>query len=91
SDKKVWKNYAYEIHNKLELDINNINKEKLSKNALIKPLNFVFGYIDSTSETKPYLPLYLTETLSDYYYQRDPERIFERIKATKTNGFENES
>jgi hypothetical protein len=91
SDKKLWKNYAYEIHNKLELDINNVNKEKLGKHALIKPLNFVFDYIDSTSEAKPYLPVYLSETLSDYYYQKDPERIYERIKATKTNGVENES
>ncbi|MFK5098351.1 DUF5686 family protein, partial [Klebsiella pneumoniae] len=42
-------------------------------------------------ETKPYLPIYLSETLSDYYFQKDPEKIYERIKATKTNGVENES
>ncbi len=91
TDKKFWDNYSYEIYNKLELDINNIEKEKLSKNFLIKPLNFVFNYIDSNSESKPFLPVYLSETLSDYYFQKSPEKIYERIKATKANGVENES
>jgi len=91
SDKKAWDNYGYEIYNKLEMDLNNVNKEKLSKNALIKPLNFVFNYIDSNTESKPFLPVYITETLSDYYFQKEPERIYEKIKATKANGVENES
>ena len=91
TDKKFWDNYSYEIYNKLELDINNIEKEKLSKNFLVKPLNFVFTYIDSNSESKPFLPIYLSETLSDYYFQKNPEKIYERIKATKANGVENES
>jgi len=91
TDKKFWDNYSYEIYNKLELDINNIDKEKLGKNFLIKPLNFIFNYIDSNSERKPFLPVYLTETLSDYYFQKNPEKIFEQIKATKADGIENES
>lgn len=90
-DKQNLDNYAYEVYNKLELDINNINKDKLSKNKLIKPLNFVFNYIDSTSEEKPFLPVYLTETLSDFYFQKSPYRTREVIKATKTNGLDNES
>ncbi len=91
SDKKYWDNYSYEIYNKLEMDLDNVHPEKLGKNRFVKPLNFIFNYIDSSSETKPFLPVYLTETLSDYYYQKDPEKIYEQIKATKTNGIENES
>jgi len=90
-DKTFWDNYSYEIYNKLELDIENINTKKLSKNALLKPLNFVFNYIDSTSEERPYLPAYLTETLSDYYFQKNPHKAREVIKATRTNGLDNES
>ncbi|PZX61401.1 DUF5686 family protein [Hydrotalea sandarakina] len=90
-DRTHWKNYYYEAYNKLELDIANINTEKLSKNFLVKPLNFVFNYIDSTSEEKPFLPAYLTETISDYYHQNNPVRSREIIKATKTNGIDNES
>ena len=91
TDKKFWENYSYEIYNKLELDLNNINKDKLSKNFLVKPLKFIFNYIDSNSEQKPFLPIYITETLSDYYFQKNPERIYEQIKATKADGIENES
>lgn len=91
NDRSNFDNYGYEVYNKLELDINNVNKEKLNKNALLKKLNFVFNYVDSTSEDKPYLPIYLTETLSDYYFQRNPKRTREIIKATITNGIDNES
>lgn len=90
-DKTQWNNYSYEIYNKLELDLENLNTEKLSHNKLLKPLDFVFNYIDSTSETKPFLPAYLIETLSDYYYQKNPHKAREIIKATKTNGIDNES
>ena len=90
-DKTRWDNYSYEIYNKLELDIENINTKKLSNNALLKPLNFVFNYIDSTSEERPFLPAYLTETLSDYYFQKSPHKVREVIKATRTNGLDNES
>ncbi|MFX9855404.1 hypothetical protein ABTP70_19730, partial [Acinetobacter baumannii] len=82
---------SYEIYNKLEVDLQNIQKEKLVKNALLKPLNFVLDYMDSTSEDKPFLPVYLTETLSDYYYQKNPHKVKENIKATKADGIENES
>ncbi len=90
-EKQYWKNYSYEIYNKLEVDLENLNIKKLNHNALLKPLNFVFDYIDSTSEDKPFLPAYITETLSDYYYQKDPHKIREIIKATRTNGLDNES
>ena len=79
------------MYNKLELDLDNVNKEKLAKNILLKPLSFVLDYVDSTSEEKPFLPVYLTETLSDYYYQGDPRKTREVIKATITNGIDNES
>jgi hypothetical protein len=46
--------------------------------------------IDSAEGVK-YLPLYLTEALSDYYYQKDPRKRREIIKAANTNGVRNES
>jgi hypothetical protein len=91
NDRRQFTNYGYEVYNKLELDLDNVNKEKLGKNFLLKPLKFVLDYVDSTSEKEPFLPVYLTETLSDYYYQKDPRKTREIIKATITNGIENES
>jgi hypothetical protein len=91
NDRRRFNNYGYEVYNKLELDIDNVNKDKLGNIPMLKKLNFVLNYVDSTSEDKPYLPVYLTETLSDFYYQRQPYRTREVIKASITNGVDNES
>jgi len=90
-DRSNWSEFSYELYNKLELDLENFNKNKIASIKLIKPLDFVFNYIDSSSEEKPFLPVYLTETLSDYYYQKNPHRVREVIKASKTVGIDNET
>ena len=90
-DRSGYSSYSYEIYNKLELDLNNVNKEKLLKNKLLHKFDFVLDYVDSTSEETSFLPVYLTETLSDFYLQKTPYRSREIIKATKTNGLDNES
>lgn len=87
---KQFYNFSYELYNKLELDMKNINKEKLSEVKLLKPFNFIFDNID-TSEGVPYLPVYLTETISDYYQQKSPVKRREVFKAAKTIGVNNES
>ena len=41
---------------------------------VLKPIKFIFDKIDSTNKNeKPFLPLFITETLSDYFYRRDPK------------------
>ncbi|MCK7558970.1 DUF5686 and carboxypeptidase regulatory-like domain-containing protein [Chitinophaga sedimenti] len=84
-------NYKYEVYNKLELDMKNLNTVKLSKNRFTKPFAFVLKNIDSTSESKPFLPVFLTESISDYYFQRSPRKEKEIIKASRTSGLDNES
>ncbi len=84
-------NYKYEVYNKLELDMKNLNKEKLSRNRFTKPFAFILDNIDSTSEDKPFLPIFLTESLSDYYFQSNPRKTKEVIKAARTSGIDNES
>ncbi|RBL93162.1 DUF5686 family protein [Chitinophaga flava] len=84
-------NYKYEVYNKLELDMKNLNKEKLSRNRFTKPFAFILNNIDSTSEDKPFLPIFLTESLSDFYYQSSPRKTKEIIKAARTSGIDNES
>jgi hypothetical protein len=84
-------NYSYEVYNKMEVDLNNVQKDKLAKSNLIKPIEFVFDYIDTAENHKAFLPVYITETISDYYNQNDPRKTLEVIKKTRTNGLENES
>ncbi|HLK30362.1 MAG TPA: DUF5686 family protein [Puia sp.] len=90
NDRYRFNNFSYELYNKLELDLNNVNREKLEKKKLLRPFNFVLDNID-TSEGKPFLPVYLTETISDYYYQKSPVKRREVIKGSKTIGVDNES
>lgn len=81
--------YEYEVYNKIEFDINNLD-EKFMNRKIFKKFDFVFDMIDST-EDKPYLPVFIIESLSDYYYSRNPKHKKEIIKATKISGPENES
>lgn len=91
NDRYRFTNFSYELYNKLELDIKNVNFKKITK---FKPLRSVGRIIDQnmdSSEGVKYLPTYLTETISDYYYQKKPLKRREVIKAVNTNGVKNES
>lgn len=90
NDRYRFSNFTYELYNKLELDLNRINKEKLKELGPLKPFDFIFDNVDTT-EGQPFLPVYLTETISNYYYQKSPWRTREIIKGVKTMGVENES
>ncbi|HVM88908.1 MAG TPA: DUF5686 family protein [Puia sp.] len=90
NDRYRFNNFSYELYNKLELDLDHVNKEKMKDKKLLKPFSFVFDNIDTT-EGKSFLPVYLTETLSDYYFQKSPVRRREVIKASKTIGVDNPS
>ena len=92
NDRARFDNFSYELYNKLEADLNDATNNKLIKFPLLKPFkSVIYNNIDSTSESNPILPLYLTESLSDYYYQRKPQRTREVFKAVKTIGFNNPS
>jgi len=86
-----FEDYSYELYNKMELDINNIKKKSFDNRKMLKPFEFLLNNIDSISEAKPFLPVFLTESLSDYYYSNDPHRVKEVIKAVSTNGIRNET
>jgi hypothetical protein len=79
-------NYSYEVYNKLEIDINKIPKKSFKENGILKNFNFIQNFIDSSSEEKPFLPLFLTETISDYYYQKKPKKTKEFIKGSRISG-----
>lgn len=85
-----YESYAYELYNKIEIDISNIKRDYFDK-KLLKPFSFILENIDSITDKTPFLPVYLTESLSDYYYSTNPSRIHEEIKAAKVRGIKNES
>lgn len=91
NDRYKFDNFSYELYNKLELDLKNINFQKFGKFKPLKSVSDLINQNVDTSEGVKYLPTYLTEALSDYYYQKNPKRRREIIKAVNLNGVRNES
>lgn len=88
---RILNNYSYEAYNKVELDLYDWNK-KFQHRKVMRPFQFIFEKVDSTSEDKKFLPVFLSESLSDYYYRSIPkDEKRENIKASKQSGVENES
>lgn len=85
NDKKHLQNYSYELYNKIELDIKNMS-EKFMNRKILKPFKFVFDNIDSTSEEEPFLPILLSENISEFYYTSKANKKREIIKASKISG-----
>lgn len=91
NNKRKLSGYEYEAYNKLEFDLNNIPKNLKDKRAF-KPVKFIFDNVDSSnSSEKAFLPLFMIETLSEFYYRDEPKQKKEIIKASKITGFENQS
>lgn len=91
NDRKGVEAYQYEAYNKLEMDVNNIS-EKFKNRRIFKPFKFIFDNVDSNeTNKKPFLPVFISESLSDVYYKKNPERKKEVIKAVKASGIENSS
>ena len=81
--------YQYESYNKIEFDINNIT-DNFKKRRVFKPFRFIFDNVDSSETNKrPFLPVFLSETLSDIYFTKDPAHTREVVKASKISGVEN--
>ncbi|HKK59116.1 MAG TPA: DUF5686 family protein [Salinivirga sp.] len=82
--------YSYEVYNKMEIDISNVD-ENFRKNRLFKQFQFVFDYVDTSAVTgKSYLPVFITETLSDFYFQKSPKKEKEVIHGSNISGVKNE-
>jgi len=97
--KKVWANkkhnlpenlssVQYEMYQKIQFDLNNIDDDFRQK-KLFKDFQFIFESSD-TSEIngKVFLPIFITESMYDYYFRKNPRRELEVLKANKVAGFQ---
>jgi len=79
--------YEYELYNKLQFDVNNLNGE-FKEGRGLKKLDFVLDYMDSVDVDKPYLPVLLTESISDFYFKNRPKKKVEVMQAYQVSGSE---
>jgi len=88
---RKFKSYNYKLYNKVEIDVNNVD-EDFKQKRLLKDFQFIFDYLDTSAITgKSYLPIFITESFSNYYYTKNPKLEREIINATKISGIENVS
>ena len=79
--------YEYETYTKIEVDIDNISKE-FKKKKIMQKITQVMDSVDQIAgeDGKPILPLFISETISNFYYRSDPRLSHENILKTKISG-----
>jgi len=83
---KMFKQYQYEKYEKVEFDMNTIDSAFM-KSKIFKGMEFVFKNIDTSKVTgKTYLPIFINESLSDFYGDNESKRTKEILKANKNSG-----
>ncbi len=79
--------YQYQSYSKVQLAVDNVT-EKFKKRKIFSVMEPLFDSISSFSDTstKRVLPVFISETISDYYFRKFPRRTKEVINATKIQG-----
>ena len=91
NDREKLDAYQYEAYNKIQLDANNIS-EKFKNKKILKPFKFIFNYVDTSSVNgKTYLPIFISESLSDVFFRKTPKASIEKVKANKLSGINDPS
>ncbi len=87
NDKRQIANYEYESYTKVEFDIDNVS-ERFGKRKIIRKVQEAIDSVGGLTgeDGQPLIPLFLSETISKYYYRRDPERVKENVVKSKIEG-----
>ncbi|MFZ6009630.1 MAG: DUF5686 family protein [Bacteroidota bacterium] len=87
NDKRKLTAYEYDTYTKVEIDVDNIS-DKFKKKKIIQKITQVLDSVDRIAgeDGKPILPLFISESVSKYYYRDNPHLSFENILKSKING-----
>jgi hypothetical protein len=88
NNKEKLSSYEYESYNKFQLDLNNIG-DQFQERRIVQKLDVILKYLDSTDSANKFLPALLSETISQFYYQKNPRKKKEIVEATRITGIEN--
>jgi hypothetical protein len=91
NNREKYLSFNYSAYSKIQIDANNFSS-KLKDRAIMRPFRFIFDNVDtSVINGKAYLPVFLTETLSDVYFRGNPATYREIIRASIISGTRNKS
>jgi hypothetical protein len=90
NDPFQFRDFSCDLYKKMEMDLTNITKEGFEKIKLLKPFRFLLENMDSVSETKEFLPVFMMEKISRFWLRNNPQEKSEQVEAYRTSGINNE-
>jgi hypothetical protein len=88
NNKEKLVSYEYENYNKFQLDLNNLGPN-FENRELVKRLDLLLNYLDTAENSTKFLPALLSESISKFYYLKNPKKKKEILEATRVTGIEN--
>ena len=87
NDKRRLAAYEFDSYNKIEIDLDNIS-DNLKKKKIMQKVTAVLDSIEviAGEDGRPILPLFISESLSTFYYRSDPRLSKELVQKTKITG-----
>jgi len=87
NDKKSLEAYEYETYTKIEIDVDNIS-ENFKKKKFMRKITTVMDSVERIAgeDGKPILPVFISETISQYHFRNSPKLQHEEILKTKITG-----
>ncbi|MCF2518065.1 DUF5686 and carboxypeptidase-like regulatory domain-containing protein [Dyadobacter sp. CY351] len=79
--------YEYESYNKIQIDIDNLSDKFRNRKSVKKMTHIVDKYDEVKGENgETIIPIFISESVSDVYYRRNPKKKKEIINKTKVSG-----
>lgn len=87
NDKRRLSAYEYDTYTKIEVDVDNMS-DKFRSRKVVKKITQVLDSVERIAgeDGKPILPIFISESVSKFYYRTDPQLRFENILKSKING-----
>lgn len=87
NDKRKLTAYEYDTYTKVEIDVDNMS-DKFRERKVIKKITQVLDSVERIAgeDGKPILPLFISESVSKFYFRDNPQLRYENILKSKING-----
>lgn len=79
--------YSMEQYAKIRFDLNNFT-DKIKKNILVRPFDYIWENTQVTEDGVTYLPVLMTERISDHYFTNNPKDEKSIVQGEKTTGLQ---
>lgn len=88
NDLQKLDSYEYKSYNRITIAASNLS-DKLKQRKVIQkilPLMDSLKHMEGNDGVSPVLPIFMSETISNYYFQKDPESKTEHVERSRSVG-----